>query len=90
VHFPLQVPDAYLDRYKGQYDGGYATIRAARLQKQKDLGIVPQDFTPSAGDEALMLRFGQPGVLTNQATGIRCRLPTSRARRGSWKCSPAC
>jgi arylsulfatase A-like enzyme len=65
VHFPLQVPDAYLDRYKGQYDGGYATIRAARLQKQKDLGIVPQDFTPNAGDEALMLRFGQPGVLNN-------------------------
>lgn len=65
VHFPLQVPDAYLDRYKGKYDAGYAAIRAARLQKQKDLGIVPQDFSANAGDEALMLRFGQPGVLTN-------------------------
>jgi arylsulfatase A-like enzyme len=67
VHFPLQVPDAYLDRYKGQYDAGYAAIRAARLQKQKYLGIVPKDFVPSAGDEATMIRFGQPGVLTNQA-----------------------
>lgn len=67
VHFPLQVPDAYLSLYKGKYDAGYDAIRNARLQKQKTLGIVPQDFTPNPGDEAVMVRFGQPGVLTNQA-----------------------
>ena len=67
VHFPLQVPDAYLSLYKGKYDAGYDAIRNARLQKQKALGIVPQDFTPNPGDEAVMVRFGQPGVLTNQA-----------------------
>ena len=67
VHFPLQVPDAYLGLYKGKYDAGYNAIRSARLQKQKTLGIVPQDFKANPGDEALMVRFGQPGTLTNQA-----------------------
>ncbi|HVT35502.1 MAG TPA: sulfatase-like hydrolase/transferase, partial [Nevskiaceae bacterium] len=65
VHFPLQVPDAYLDLYKGKYDAGYAVIRAARIAKQKELGIIPQDFQESPGDEATMIRFGQPGVLLN-------------------------
>ena len=67
VHFPLQVPDAYLDKYKGKYDAGYQVIRDARIAKQKALGILPQDFNPNPGDEALMLRYGQPGVLTNTA-----------------------
>src|SRR3546814_13754812 len=31
----------------------------------KDLGIIPQDFKPSPGDEVTMTRFGQPGVRTN-------------------------
>ncbi|HZP12403.1 MAG TPA: arylsulfatase [Nevskiaceae bacterium] len=66
VHFPLQVPDAYLDRYTGRYDAGYSAIQQARLAKQKALGIIPQDFEPNPGDEATMIRFGQPGVLLNQ------------------------
>ena len=67
VHFPLQVPDAYIDLYKGKYDAGYQVIRDARIAKQKALGIVPPDLNPNPGDEALMLRFGQPGVLSNTA-----------------------
>ncbi len=46
VHFPLQVPDAYLDLYKGKYDAGYQVIRDARIPRQKALGIVPPDPTP--------------------------------------------
>ena len=67
VHFPLQVPDAYLDLYKGKYAAGYQAVHDARLARQKALGLVAQDFVPNPGDEALMLRFGQPGVLTNTA-----------------------
>jgi len=51
VHFPLQVPDDYLHLYDGRYDAGYAAIRAARIQKQKTLGLIPQDFNPNPGDE---------------------------------------
>lgn len=41
VHSPLQVRGAERDRFKGQYDKGWDAIRAARLEKQKQLGIVP-------------------------------------------------
>jgi arylsulfatase len=67
VHFPLQAPASYLNRYAGKYDTGYAAVRAARIQRQKSLGLIPQDFNPNPGDEAVMIRFGQPGVLLNQA-----------------------
>jgi arylsulfatase len=42
-HWPLQVPDEWLDRYKGEYDSGWDEIRRTRLQRQKELGIVSQD-----------------------------------------------
>ena len=47
-HWPLQVPEPYLSKYKGRYDAGYDAIRAARIAKQKQLGIIPQDFTAFA------------------------------------------
>lgn len=42
VHWPLQVPDAWLDRYKGRYAEGWEVLREDRLRRQKALGIVPQ------------------------------------------------
>jgi arylsulfatase A-like enzyme len=45
-HWPLQVPEPWLSKYKGRYDAGYDAIRNARLAKQKALGIVPADFVP--------------------------------------------
>lgn len=42
-HWPLHAPDEWLDKYKGRYDGGYEQIRAARLERQKALGIVSAD-----------------------------------------------
>lgn len=49
-HWPLQVPEPWLSQYKGKYDGGYEAIRAARIARQKQLGIIPQDFQAYAGD----------------------------------------
>lgn len=46
-HWPLQVPDEYLGKYKGVYDVGYEAIRNQRIKRQKKLGIVPADFTPA-------------------------------------------
>jgi arylsulfatase A-like enzyme len=48
-HWPLQVPEPYLSKYKGRYDQGYDAIRTARIAKLKSLGILPADFTPYAG-----------------------------------------
>ena len=43
VHSPLQVPDDWLDKYKGVYDKGYDAIRAERLAHMKELGIVGKE-----------------------------------------------
>ncbi|WP_077037845.1 arylsulfatase [Pelomonas sp. KK5] len=49
-HWPLQVPEPWLSKYKGKYDGGYEAIRAARIAKQKQLGLIPQDFNAFEGE----------------------------------------
>ena len=49
-HWPLQVPEPYLSKYKGRFDAGYDAVRAARVARQKQLGILPQDFTAYTGD----------------------------------------
>lgn len=48
-HWPLQVPEPYLSKYKGRYDQGYDVIRLARIERLKKLGIIPADFTPYEG-----------------------------------------
>lgn len=40
-HWPLQAPDDYIDRYRGKYDEGYDALRRSRLEKAKQIGIVP-------------------------------------------------
>ena len=42
-HDPLQVPDEWLDRYKGQYSSGYNDLRTKRLARMKELGIVSNE-----------------------------------------------
>lgn len=41
-HAPHQAPQEYIDMYKGVFDSGWDTIREQRLQRQKDLGIIPE------------------------------------------------
>lgn len=43
AHSPHQAPAEYLDRHRGVYDIGWDAIRKARLARQKELGIVPED-----------------------------------------------
>ena len=42
-HWPLQVPDEYLDLYAGHYDDGYDSLRERRFESLKAAGIVPAD-----------------------------------------------
>jgi len=42
-HWPLQVPDAELDRYRGDYDEGYDALRSRRFAAVRRLGIVPRE-----------------------------------------------
>ena len=43
------MPDAWLDKYKGVYDGGYDAIREQRLQRMKELGLIPDELTRNEG-----------------------------------------
>ncbi|HYQ28055.1 MAG TPA: sulfatase-like hydrolase/transferase [Polyangiaceae bacterium] len=45
-HWPLQVPDAWIDKYRGRYDAGYDAIRNARITRLQNLGIIPYSWTP--------------------------------------------
>src|SRR5690606_10070664 len=48
-HDPLQVPDSWLERYRGVYDEGYAAIRRSRLARMKGLGLIPDDLGANPG-----------------------------------------
>ncbi len=42
-HVPVQAPPAFIDKYKGRYDGGWSALREARRAKAAELGLVPKD-----------------------------------------------
>src|SRR6266702_693290 len=42
-HAPLQAPRAWVDKFKGQFDMGWDRYREIVLERQKKLGVVPQD-----------------------------------------------
>lgn len=41
-HWPIQAPTETIARYKGKYDSGYDQLFQRRLQKQINLGLLPQ------------------------------------------------
>ena len=47
-HWPLQLPDDWLDRHAGRYDEGYDVLRAERYARASELGVIPE-----GGDLAL-------------------------------------
>lgn len=52
AHWPMHAREADIAKYKGRYDAGYDSIRAARLEKMKRLGLLDERWkvTPQAGD----------------------------------------
>jgi len=43
THAPHHVPKEWIDKYKGQFDAGWDTIRAETFARQKKLGVIPPD-----------------------------------------------
>lgn len=43
THAPHHVPKEWADKYKGQFDEGWDKLRELTLERQKRLGVVPQD-----------------------------------------------
>ncbi|MFA7602294.1 MAG: arylsulfatase [Novosphingobium sp.] len=48
-HDPLQVPDQWLDRYKGAYDVGYNVIREARMARMKEMRLIEPTLESNPG-----------------------------------------
>jgi arylsulfatase len=42
VHDPVQVPEPWLSKYRGDYDEGYEALRVSRWRAAMKLGLVPQ------------------------------------------------
>jgi arylsulfatase len=51
-HWPLQVPEPWLSKFKGWYNAGYTVTQNRRLLLQKLLGFVPNDYTISSPNRA--------------------------------------
>jgi arylsulfatase len=43
THTPLQAPKAWIDQFKGKFDMGWDKAREIVFQRQKELGVIPQD-----------------------------------------------
>jgi arylsulfatase A-like enzyme len=43
THTPLQAPKVWIDKFKGQFDMGWDRYREIVFERQKKLGVVPQD-----------------------------------------------
>jgi len=52
-HWPLQVPEQYLDLYSGAYDDGYDALRERRLDSLKEAGIIPLSSELPPRDDAI-------------------------------------
>jgi arylsulfatase len=48
THAPHHVPQEWADKYKGKFDEGWDKLREQTLERQKKLGVVPQDCQLSA------------------------------------------
>ena len=46
-HWPLQVPDEYLDLYAGAYDGGWEELSRERILGAKRVGVISADAPAS-------------------------------------------
>lgn len=74
-HWPIQAPQEYRDRYRGVYDVGYDAIRNARIARQKQLGLIPANFTaaePIATQNAPQ-KYGKWNELSAEQKALEAR-----------------
>jgi arylsulfatase len=71
VHAPHHVPQSYIDKQKGKFDGGWDVIREQILARQIKMGIVPEGTKlapkPTAIPEWESLSADQKRLFTKQA-----------------------
>lgn len=43
MHTPHHAPKEYIEKYKGKFDAGWDVIRQQWFERQKEIGIIPED-----------------------------------------------
>ena len=43
THAPHHAPEEWIEKYKGQFDGGYQKLREETFARQKEMGIIPEN-----------------------------------------------
>ncbi len=76
VHFPLQVPKADIDRYRGKYKVDWDKLREARHKKQIEMGLVDAEVAAH--------RRARPTC----PIGILSATPTKTISTTSWPSTP--
>ncbi|MBP88302.1 MAG: arylsulfatase [Planctomycetaceae bacterium] len=51
AHWPMHALEKDIAKYRGKYDEGYGVIRAARLKRMRELGLVSPDWEMTAQAE---------------------------------------
>ncbi len=54
AHNPLHVPQAYIDKYRGRFDGGWDELAAERLTRLRTLGLAGDSQEPQPRPEWVM------------------------------------
>lgn len=53
AHAPLHVPQEWIDKFKGQFDDGWDAMRVKTLERQKKMGILPQNTDLTTRPESI-------------------------------------
>ncbi len=53
THAPHHAPQEWIDKYRGRFDHGWDEQREQTLQRQKELGVVPEDCELTARHEQI-------------------------------------
>jgi len=51
MHAPHQASQHYIDKYKGKFDQGWDQVIAQRFERQKAMGLIPQNAKLPSNDE---------------------------------------
>tara|TARA_Y100001934_G_scaffold79722_1_gene99108 strand:- start:818 stop:2500 length:1683 start_codon:yes stop_codon:yes gene_type:complete len=52
AHWPMHAREQDIEKYDGKYDQGYVSVRKARLERMKEMGLIDNGtkMTPTVGD----------------------------------------
>jgi arylsulfatase len=81
AHFPLHAPAAAIAKYEAMYFAkGWDTIRAERLARQKQLGLVPKDLALTPRSEVPPKSHAKPSPYAGKDNPAWSSLPEDRRR----------